>query len=58
MCKLDLENLSTPRKIVLTVAGVLYGLAILGNARHGVPIIVGVTIFFLAITFVVLLWIK
>ena len=56
--RLDLYRISMPRKIVLTIAGILYALAVLGNARHGVPIIVGVTLFFLAITFVAFLWVK
>lgn len=56
--KLNFDKMSTPRKIVLTVCGLLYGLAILGNARHGFPIIFGVTLFFLVVTSVLFLWIK
>ncbi len=56
--KLDLYKVSMPRKIVLTVAGALYALAVLGNARHGIPVIIGVTLFFIVITSVVFLWVK
>ena len=57
--KLNLDKLSVKRKITLTVSGVLYALAILGNAAYGSFItILSVTIFFIAITAVLLLWIK
>lgn len=56
--KFDFDKMSVPRKIALTCCGLLYGLAILGNARHGFSIILGVTLFFLAVTSVLLLWVK
>ena len=54
----DFSNLSVQRKIVLSVAGVLYSLAILGNARLGMSAIIGVTLAFAAIIGVLSLWIK
>lgn len=56
--RLNVDKWSTPRKIVLTACGLLYALAILGNARHGLPIIIGVTLFFLVVTSILFLWIK
>lgn len=55
---IDLSNMSKTRKIVLTAAGVLYALAVLGNARHGISVVLGVTLFFITITSVIFLWIK
>ena len=54
----DFDKISTTRKIVLTVCGLLYGLAILGNARHGISVVAGVTLFFLVVTSVIFLWVK
>ena len=56
--RFDLDRISMSRKIILTAAGILYALAVLGNARHGVPIIVGVTLFFVVVTFIAFLWVK
>jgi hypothetical protein len=56
--RFDLDRMSMPRKIVLTAAGLLYALAVLGNARHGIPIITGVTLFFAVVTFIAFLWVK
>ena len=58
MVKIDFDNMSVKRKIALTVAGVLYILAILGNARHGLAEMAGVTLAFIALSAILLLWIK
>jgi len=58
MCKIDLEKMSLKRKLALTVAGILYILAILGNARHGFAEMAGVTLAFLALSTILLIWIK
>ena len=59
MFKIDFDNMSVARKAIITVMGVLYGLAMLGNARHGnLAAIVGITLFFLVITNIIFLWVK
>jgi hypothetical protein len=59
MLKLDLERLSMSRKILVSASGVLYALAVLGNARHGNLIsLLSVTIFFVVITTVLFIWVK
>jgi hypothetical protein len=57
--KQGLIGLSMPRKIILTVGGVLYALAILGQARHGsMHMMIGVTLFFVTLVLVLFTWIK
>ena len=59
MYKIDFENMSAARKVIFTILGILYGLAMLGNARHGnIAAIVGVTLFFFVIVQVIFLWVK
>jgi len=58
MIKNDIANMSLKRKIALTIAGVLYILAILGNARHGFAEMAGVTLAFLALSIIIYIWIK
>jgi len=55
---LDFNNMSKTRRIALTVMGVLYALALLGNAGRGFSAILGISLFFLTITCVVFLWVK
>lgn len=54
----DFSKLSVGKKVVLTVAGVLYGLAMLGNTRSGLVTLLGVSLFFASITTVVFIWVK
>ena len=57
--KLDLDKISSSRKLILTTVGVLYALSMLGNALYKDPyMIVGVTLAFLAVLFVLFLWVK
>jgi len=58
MGKISFGNMSLKRKTALTIIGVLYILAILGNARHGFAEMTGVTLAFAALTAVLLIWIK
>ena len=58
MVKIDFDNMSLKRKIALTIAGILYILAIIGNARHGFAEMIGVTLAFLALSTILLIWIK
>ena len=58
MCKIDLVNMSIARKIAFTVAGIIYALAILGNARHGFVEILSVTLAFGALLAIIYIWIK
>ena len=58
MCKIDLGAISIARKIALTIAGVVYILAILGNARHGFVEILSVTLAFSALVAIIFLWAK
>ena len=68
MCRLDLDNMSLHRKIGLTVVAVLYGLAMLGNARlaiygcegvgNALIMMTAITLFFVAASFIVILWTK
>ncbi|NQT95974.1 MAG: hypothetical protein HQ572_05930 [Candidatus Omnitrophica bacterium] len=54
------DKLSLVRKIILTIAGILYALAILGNAYFYGSIVgvLGATLFFAVTVFIVFLWIK
>ena len=58
MIKNDIANMSLKRKIALTIVGVLYILAILGNARHGFAEMAGVTLAFLTLSIIIYIWIK
>ena len=58
MIKNDVANMSLNRKIALTIVGVLYILAILGNARHGFAEMAGVTLAFLTLNIIIYIWIK
>ena len=58
MLRIDLDNMSLKRKIALTAVGILYILAILGNARHGFAEMAGVTLAFLSLSAILLIWIK
>lgn len=58
MAKIDFNNISLKRKIALTITGILYILAVLGNARHGFAEMAGVTLAFVALITIVLIWIK
>ena len=55
-----LEKISMPRKILLTAIGILYAVSIIGNVSKGIgiPALLGLTLFFLAVTFVALLWVN
>ncbi|NQT90558.1 MAG: hypothetical protein HQ558_04815 [Candidatus Omnitrophica bacterium] len=56
--KIDLDKMSSTRKIVVTALGLLYAIAILGNIRHGLSEMIGVTVFFAVVTTVIFLWVK
>ena len=58
MVKIDFDNMSVKRKLALTITSVFYILAILGNARHGLAEMAGVTLAFLTLNAILLLWIK
>jgi hypothetical protein len=58
MCKIDFSVMSLARKIALTIAGLVYILAILGNARHGFVEILSVTLAFGALIAIILIWTK
>ena len=58
MCKIDLSVMSLARKIALTSAGIIYILAILGNARHGFVEILSVTLAFSALVAIIFIWTK
>ncbi len=58
MPKIDFEKMSLKRKIAFTVVAALYALAILGNARFGIVEVICVTLAFIAITAIVLIWVK
>jgi hypothetical protein len=58
MCKIDFSVMSLARKIALTIAGVVYILAILGNARHGFVEVLSVTLAFSALIVIILIWTK
>jgi len=56
----DLYNISTPRKVILTIAGIFYALAVLGNVYYHYSLlgVLGATLFFAVVTSVIFLWIK
>jgi hypothetical protein len=58
--KLFFDKLSMPRRTTLTIIGILYSLAILGNVYYHYSLLglTGATLFFLVITGVLFLWIK
>jgi hypothetical protein len=58
--KLFFEKLSAGRRLTLTIAGLLYAMAILGNVYYHMSLLglLGATLFFLVITGILLLWIK
>ncbi|MFA5369960.1 MAG: hypothetical protein WC300_04500 [Candidatus Omnitrophota bacterium] len=58
MVKIEFGNMSVARKIYITIASVLYILAILGNARHGFVEILSVTLAFSALFAIIFLWVK
>jgi hypothetical protein len=58
MCKIDFGGMSLARKIALSIAGIIYILAILGNARHGFVEILSVTLAFSALLAILFVWIK
>jgi hypothetical protein len=58
--KADLYNISKTRKVLFTVLGILYALAILGNVYYHYSLlgVLGASIFFGVVTLILLLWIK
>ncbi|MDD5505020.1 MAG: hypothetical protein PHV77_06940 [Candidatus Omnitrophica bacterium] len=58
MAKIEFGSMSIARKTCITIASVLYILAVLGNARHGFVEILSVTLAFGALLAMVLLWVK
>ncbi len=58
MCKIDFGNMSLARKIALTIAGIVYMLAVLSNARHGFVAILSITLAFSALAAILFIWIK
>jgi hypothetical protein len=58
MCKIDFTTMTISRKIALTIAGIIYILAILGNARHGFVEILSVTLAFSVLTAIIFIWTK
>ena len=58
MSNINLNGMSFVRKIALTIAGIIYILAILGNARHGFVEILSVTLAFSALIAIIFIWTK
>ena len=58
MCKIDFSAMTLARKVALTIAGIIYILAILGNARHGFVELLSVTLAFSALMAIIFMWTK
>jgi len=58
MCKIDFNAMTLARKVALTIAGIIYILAILGNARHGFVELLSVTLAFSALMAIIFMWTK
>ena len=58
--KLDINKLSSSRKLILTIAGILYALAVLGNIYVYGSLLgtLGASLFFAVILFIIFLWVK